>query len=106
MSSVWVLTAWYNDYDQHGGYFVAWWPDYPQLGDLLNGNRVTVRWTPPKSDNLVDVHMVVLSVTTLEDGEAESRRDERYDRLRARLKKKGVDLDEEMYFIEFGESSK
>lgn len=36
MSSVWVLTVWYNDYDQHGGYFVAWWPDYPQLGDLLN----------------------------------------------------------------------
>lgn len=35
MTTAWILTTWYNDYDQHGSYFVAWWPDYPQIGDLL-----------------------------------------------------------------------
>jgi hypothetical protein len=35
MTKVWILTTEYNDYDQHGAYFVAWWPKkptYEQLG--------------------------------------------------------------------------
>ena len=30
----WILTVTYNDYDQHGDYFVAWWKDKPSLEEL------------------------------------------------------------------------
>lgn len=34
MKSVWVLTTEYNDYDQHGEYFVAVFEEYPTLAQL------------------------------------------------------------------------
>lgn len=34
MRSVWVLTAEYNDYDQHGEYFVTVFPEKPSRKDL------------------------------------------------------------------------
>ncbi len=30
----WILTVTYNDYDQHGDYFVAWWKEKPSLEEL------------------------------------------------------------------------
>lgn len=30
----WILTVAYNDYDQHGDYFVAWWKVKPSLEEL------------------------------------------------------------------------
>jgi hypothetical protein len=30
----WILTEEYNDYDQHGEYFVAWFPEKPTTEEL------------------------------------------------------------------------
>jgi hypothetical protein len=30
----WILTEEYNDYDQHGEYFVAWFPEKPTIEEL------------------------------------------------------------------------
>lgn len=29
-----ILTESYNDYDQHGAYFIAWWPNKPTMEEL------------------------------------------------------------------------
>lgn len=33
---MWILTEEYNDYDQHGEYFIAAWNDKPTLDQLLD----------------------------------------------------------------------
>lgn len=43
MKTIWVLTMEVNEYDQHGAYFIAWYPKYPtiqQLGLVLNINDI------------------------------------------------------------------
>ncbi len=30
----WIITAEYNDYDQHGSYFVAWFREKPTFQDI------------------------------------------------------------------------
>jgi hypothetical protein len=32
--TIWLLTEEHNDYDQHGEYFVAWWPEFPTFEQL------------------------------------------------------------------------
>ena len=31
---MWVLTEEYNDYDQHGEYFIRCWVDYPSIEEV------------------------------------------------------------------------
>ena len=43
MNSVWILTVEYNDYDQHGEYFVAVFKDKPTAQMLIELNVPTNR---------------------------------------------------------------
>jgi hypothetical protein len=43
---VWVLTDLYNDYDQHGAYFVAVFLDKPTRERLLAAIPEDARWHP------------------------------------------------------------
>jgi hypothetical protein len=39
---MWILTTEYNDYDQHGEYFVAYWQEKPTKEQLL---KAGVEWS-------------------------------------------------------------
>jgi hypothetical protein len=39
--AIWVLTEEYNDYDQHGQYFVAAWKDKPSITQLMKVEGVS-----------------------------------------------------------------
>jgi hypothetical protein len=66
-------------------------------GVTLQGNRLTVRWS--KGDELVDVHMIIESVTTPKEAADASRK---LDELRA-IYKKYPGIEAEMYHAEYGE---
>ena len=47
MASVWIITEGFNDYDQHGEYFVAAFdhkPSITELDNLLGGNEQLSEW--------------------------------------------------------------
>ena len=51
MKKIWVLTASYNDYDQHGDYFVAAFDKKPSRKDIEDLKLTEVmNWEPAKSD--------------------------------------------------------
>ena len=54
MVKIWVLTEEYNDYDQHGSYFVAAWLQKPGREDIARicGVDTTGRYT--KADEDID----------------------------------------------------
>lgn len=35
MNKIWILTEEYNEYDQYGAYFLAWWPNKPTEDQLM-----------------------------------------------------------------------
>ena len=51
--SIWVLTEEYNDYDQHGEYFVHAWNHKPSIQDLLE--QGVERSRPKMNDYLAHV---------------------------------------------------
>lgn len=66
-------------------------------GVTLQGNRLTVRWD--QDDVLVDVHMIIESVTTPTEAKEIMQRCEDT----RELYKKYPDLEAELYFIDHGE---
>lgn len=70
------------------------------LGVTVTGNRCTLRWYN-KNKQLMQVHMIVESLTTPEEVEKEHERIERYNRLQ----KKHPNLAEELNYAETGEHS-
>lgn len=74
--------------------------DAKLFGITMKGNRVTLRWNN-EDDILVDVHMIVESVTL--PHETKERR-EQHQRME-QLFKKYPKLQEELYFAEHGEHS-
>jgi hypothetical protein len=75
-----------------------------EFGVTLVGNRLTVRWN--MDGQLVDVHMIIESVTTPTEAEEKMAQTRRLLALVDKYKKKFPDLGEELYYVEHGEHSK
>lgn len=43
MAEIWVLTSEYNDYDQHGEYFIAAFYGKPSAADLMKEAEVSAK---------------------------------------------------------------
>lgn len=43
MAEIWVLTSEYNDYDQHGEYFIAAFHGKPSAADLMKEVEVSAK---------------------------------------------------------------
>ncbi len=71
-------------------------------GVTIIGNGITIRWQPEGSNQLTSVSMIITEVMLPEEGEAIDRQLRRMDNLRAKMDKKGVDIDAELYFVENG----
>lgn len=69
-------------------------------GVTLTGNRLTVRWY--KDDQLVDVHMIIESVTTPAEAKQQSAISDKI----GEFLEKYPECSEELYFLEHGEHSK
>jgi hypothetical protein len=41
MSKIWVIVENWNDYNQHGSYFIAAWIERPTAQDLMKSLRIT-----------------------------------------------------------------
>lgn len=80
------------------------------MGVTLIGNRLTLRWTDPKSKQLVDVHLIIAEVgtpTEMKEHMAKyARRDAEYAKLKKNQKLTLDEFREMEYRIEHGESSK
>ncbi len=68
------------------------------FGVTLQGNRLTLRWN--KDGHLVDVHAVIVSVTTPADAEEQQ---ERAERMRKLYEKHGI-KPEDIFYAETGET--
>lgn len=66
-------------------------------GITLQGNRVTARWTS-KDDHLVDVHMIVESISTVKESIETG---EKWRRMR-KLVKRYPWIEDELYYAEYG----
>lgn len=66
-------------------------------GVTLQGNRLTVRWD--QDDVLVDVHMIIESVTT----PTEAKQELLLAKLQQELCEKQPDLEDKLYFAQHGE---
>ena len=69
-------------------------------GVTLTGNRLTMRWY--KDDQLVDVHMIIESVTTPAEAAQQSAVSDKI----GEFLQKYPECSEELYFLEHGEHSK
>ena len=67
-------------------------------GVTLQGNRLTVRWN--QDGALVDIHMLIESVTTPTEAKEDMRQ---YKDTQELFTEKYPDLEAELYFIEHGE---
>lgn len=73
-----------------------------EVGLTQIGNRLTVR--AYFKGHLVDMHMIIVDVTTLADIQEERDKDDRYSQLFAEMPKEKADrLKHDLYFAENGE---
>jgi len=55
---IWILTSTYNDYDQHGDYFIAWWSDKPSVDQMMGAsNRAGHNMSAAAASALVETGM-------------------------------------------------
>lgn len=56
MKAVWILTEEYNDYNQHGEYFICWFPRFPSLEELKSAveKNTGEHLTDKEAQNILD----------------------------------------------------
>lgn len=70
------------------------------IGITLTGNRLTLRWM--QDDELVDVHMLISEVTTVEEAKTQYQMSE----ISERVWDQHPDESAEMFYLEHGERPK